>query len=189
MAFFDSLKDALRHKWVQFFQSNRFWIDLHSDTVATPDGGKRPASYLILGVISALEPQLAQLMLPFSQLNPDVDALIDVLGLNFDPNLMLGNTATQQVNLVNDVISAPEEQKSDVMLVESSVVDEEAEAFTIMSLSELTIDEAIPASNTDDFDDEFLDIGSEPNLDFEQLSNPEQQLNSDQDISRLFPFN
>lgn len=188
MAFFDGLKDSLKHKWVQFFQNNRLWIDLHSDTVATPDGGKRPASYLILGVISALEPQLAQLMLPFSKLNPDVDALIEVLGLDFDPNLMLGN-ATQQVNLANDVISVPEEQKSDVMLVESSVVDEESEAFTIKSLSELTIDEAIPASDTDDFDDEFLDIGSEPNLDFEQLSNQEQQLNSDQDISRLFPFN
>jgi len=27
----------------------------------------------------------------FSKLNPDVDALIDALELNFDPDLMLGN--------------------------------------------------------------------------------------------------
>lgn len=197
MAFFDSLKDSLKHKWVQFFQTNRFWIELHSDTVATPDGGKRPASYLILGVISALEPQLAQLMLPFSQLNPDVDALIDVLGLNFDPSLMLGNPSPiQQLNRASDVISVPEQQNSNVVLVESPVGDEESEAFTVISLSELTIDdEVVSATNTEDFDDDFLDIASEPNLDFEQLSSneiyseQEQQLNSDQDISHLFPFN
>ena len=92
MAFFGSLKNSLKQKWLQYFQSNRFWISLHSG-VTTPDGGKRPPSYLILGVVNALEPQLAELMLPFSKLNPNVETLIEVLGLNFDPDLMLGNTS------------------------------------------------------------------------------------------------
>ncbi|MBW4665223.1 MAG: DUF5331 domain-containing protein, partial [Chroococcus sp. CMT-3BRIN-NPC107] len=92
MAFFGSLKNSLKQKWLQYFQSNRFWISLHSG-VATPDGGKRPPSYLILGIINALEPQLAELMLPFSKLNQNVDTLMDVLGLNFDPDLMLGNSS------------------------------------------------------------------------------------------------
>lgn len=100
MTFFDNLKISLRQKWLQFFQANRSWINLYTDaaSVATPDGGKRPASYLILGVINALEPQLAQLMLPFSKLNSDVDTLIEVLELNFDPNLALedGSTPTPQ---------------------------------------------------------------------------------------------
>lgn len=101
MAFFEDLKISLRQKWLRFFQANRSWLNLYMDaaSVATPDGGKRPASYLILGVVNALEPQIAQLMLPFSKLNPDVDSLIEVLELNFDPNLALENNpipVTQQ---------------------------------------------------------------------------------------------
>jgi Family of unknown function (DUF5331) len=93
MAFFNSFTDSIKHKWLQFFQVNRDWITLHmqAESVYTPDGGKRPSSYLILGVVNALEPKLAQLMLPFSKLNPDADTLIEVLDLHFDPDMVLGN--------------------------------------------------------------------------------------------------
>ncbi|MBG1263845.1 DUF5331 domain-containing protein [Nostoc commune] len=93
MAFFDSFTDSLKQKWLQFFQNNRDWITLHMqvESVYTPDGGKRPPSYLILGVVNALEPKLAQLMLPFAKLNPDADTLIEVLDLHFDPDFALGN--------------------------------------------------------------------------------------------------
>ncbi|WGV23443.1 DUF5331 domain-containing protein [Halotia branconii] len=93
MAFFNSFTDSIRQKWLQFFQVNHDWITLHmkAESVYTPDGGKRPPSYLILGVVNALEPKLAQLMLPFSKLNPDADTLIEVLDLHFDPDIALGN--------------------------------------------------------------------------------------------------
>lgn len=93
MAFFDNFTDSIKQKWLQFFQINRDWIILQMvvESVYTPDGGKRPSSYLILGVVSALEPKLAQLMFPFAKLNPDADTLIDVLGLHFDPDIFLGN--------------------------------------------------------------------------------------------------
>ncbi|MBD2513989.1 DUF5331 domain-containing protein [Nostoc sp. FACHB-973] len=93
MAFFHSFTDSLKQKWLQFFQINRDWITLHMEveSVYTPDGGKRPPSYLILGVVNALEPKLAQLMLPFAKLNPDADTLIEVLDLHFDPDIALGN--------------------------------------------------------------------------------------------------
>ncbi|MEH1834532.1 MAG: DUF5331 domain-containing protein [Nostoc sp.] len=93
MAFFHSFTDSLKQKWLQFFQNNRDWISLHMEveSVYTPDGGKRPPSYLILGVLNALEPKLAQLMLPFAKLNPDADTLIEVLDLHFDPDFALGN--------------------------------------------------------------------------------------------------
>ena len=93
MAFFDSFTDSLKQKWLQFFQANREWITLLMtvESVYTPDGGKRPSSYPILGVINALEPKLAGLMFPFAKLNPDVDTLIEVLGLNFDSDIVLGN--------------------------------------------------------------------------------------------------
>jgi len=94
MAFFYSFTDSLKQKWLQFFQVNRDWIMLHMqvESVYTPDGGKRPPSYLILGVVNALEPKLAQLMLPFSKLNPDADTLVEVLDLHFDPDMAIGNT-------------------------------------------------------------------------------------------------
>jgi hypothetical protein len=94
MAFFYSFTESLKQKWLQFFQSNHDWIMLQMqvESVYTPDGGKRPPSYLILGVVNALEPKLAQLMLPFSRLNPDADTLIEVLGLHFDPNMVLGHS-------------------------------------------------------------------------------------------------
>jgi hypothetical protein len=93
MAFFNSFTDSIKQKWLQFFQANREWITLHMEveSVYTPDGGKRPPSYLILGVVNALEPKLAQLMLPFSKLNADADTLIEVLELHFDPDIALGN--------------------------------------------------------------------------------------------------
>jgi hypothetical protein len=92
MGFFYRFTESLKQKWLHFFQVNREWIKLHMEveSVYTPDGGKRPPSYLILGVVNALEPKLAQLMLPFSKLNPDADTLIEVLGLNFDPDYALG---------------------------------------------------------------------------------------------------
>ncbi|MEA5572821.1 DUF5331 domain-containing protein [Calothrix sp. UHCC 0171] len=98
MAFFYSFTESLKQKWLQFFQVNRDWILLHMqvESVYTPDGGKRPPSYLILGVANALEPKLSQLMLPFSKLNPDADTLIEVLGLHFDPDMALGNSAMPQ---------------------------------------------------------------------------------------------
>ncbi|MEA5568834.1 DUF5331 domain-containing protein [Anabaena sp. UHCC 0399] len=98
MAFFNSFTDSIRQKWLQFFQANRDWIKLHMqvESVYTPDGGKRPPSYLILGVLNALEPKLAQLMFPFAKLNPDADTLIEVLDLNFDPDMALGNSVIPQ---------------------------------------------------------------------------------------------
>lgn len=92
MAFFDDFTSALKQKWLQYYQLNHSWLALQMEVenVKTPDGGRRPSSYLILGVLNALEPKLAQLMLPFSKLNSDPDSLIEVLDLNFDPDVALG---------------------------------------------------------------------------------------------------
>ncbi len=100
MAFFHSFTGSLKQKWLQFFQMNRDWINMHMEveSVSTPDGGQRPPSYLILGVVNALEPKLAQLMLPFSKLNPNADTLIDVLDLHFDPDIVLGNRVPSKVD-------------------------------------------------------------------------------------------
>jgi len=103
-AFFESFTNSLRQKWLQFFQSNRDWIVLHMqvESVYTPDGGKRPPSYLILGVLNALEPKLAQLMQPFSKLNPDADTLVEVLDLHFDPDMVLAHNGLSEPETETD---------------------------------------------------------------------------------------
>lgn len=100
MAFFYSFTDSLKQKWLEFYAANRDWIKLHMevDSVYTPDGGKRPSSYLILGVANALEPKLAQLMLPFSKLNADADTLVEVLDLHFDPDTALGEQPIKPIS-------------------------------------------------------------------------------------------
>ena len=71
-------------------------------SVRTPDGGRRPCSALILGVVNSLEPKLANLMVPFFKLNGDEDAIIEVLQLNFDPDMMLGNSRHSSAGSVSD---------------------------------------------------------------------------------------
>lgn len=135
MAFFYSFTDSLKQKWLQFYASNRDWIKLHMevDSVYTPDGGKRPSSYLILGVANALEPKLAQLMLPFSKLNADADTLIEVLDLHFDPDTALGQ---HPVQAVAEEEEAPEsefsvDESSDEFAGVASLTDDSEEAENI----------------------------------------------------------
>ncbi|MGC9524363.1 MAG: DUF5331 domain-containing protein, partial [Limnospira sp.] len=92
MAFFQEFTTALKQKWLQYYQENRDWLVLQMDlsSIPTPDGGRRPSSAMILGTINALDPDAAQLMLPFSKLNPDPEKLIEVLGLHFDPDIAIG---------------------------------------------------------------------------------------------------
>lgn len=163
MAFFDSFTDSIKQKWLQFFQNNRDWITLHMEveSVYTPDGGKRPPSYLILGVLNALEPKLAQLMLPFAKLNPDADTLIQVLDLHFDPDLALGNRFLVNPDVetyVEEAAAIVDEKPEDETLTHShtngfasvAVVEE----FTIVDAE----DESLEISELEETENGFGDI-------------------------------
>jgi hypothetical protein len=104
MAFFENFTQVIRQKWLDYVQSNRAWLTLQMQqtSVRTPDGGRRPSSFLVLGVVNALEPKLSNLMVPFYQLNSDEDALVEVLGLNFDPEMVLDNSDMPQTIDAND---------------------------------------------------------------------------------------
>lgn len=141
MAFFDSFTDSIKQKWLQFFQVNRDWITLQMavESVYTPDGGKRPSSYLILGVVNALEPKLAQLMFPFAKLNPDADTLIDVLGLHFDADIVLGNrlSPTQEAKMYSH---ASQEVTENISEDQPSAVDDFSVVEEKNSVQEFTMD-------------------------------------------------
>ncbi|MBD2559440.1 MULTISPECIES: DUF5331 domain-containing protein [Nostoc] len=180
MAFFHSFTDSIKQKWLQFFQNNRDWITLHMqvESVYTPDGGKRPPSYLILGVLNALEPKLAQLMLPFAKLNPDADTLIEVLDLHFDPDLALGNrfvTNPDVERYVEEAAAVIDEKPEDETLTHShtngfaavavaqefTMVDSDDESLGISELEETENGFGdISLSNGHNSKDESLQISS-----------------------------
>jgi hypothetical protein len=99
---------------------------MNIESVYTPDGGKRPSSYLILGVVNALEPKLAQLMFPFAKLNPDADTLIEVLDLHFDPDIALGNclspTTDPETYLRPPIVEAIPQVQEQSLPVQTSAV-------------------------------------------------------------------
>jgi hypothetical protein len=191
MAFFTELTTALKHKWLQYFQLNRFWLARHMETeyVETPDGGRRPSSYLILGVVSALEPQLAELIVPFIKLNPDVNALIDVLELNFDPELFGGSSfsATAPLN---------ESMEALVVLVNEEATDELSELslgevadIMAQSLQQESLEKQTTAQP--EVGDVWLDEEQQAHLKPEQTTDPTpmrgEKRSEDDEISRLFP--
>lgn len=123
MAFYENFTASLKQKWLEYFQKNRAWLILQMEikSVKTPDSGRRPGSSLILGVINALEPKLANLMVPFYKLNPDEDALVEVLGLNFDPDKELlseeseaaHNSVKESSGVVSGLLPDSKEKTSD----------------------------------------------------------------------------
>ena len=180
MAFFDNFTDSLKQKWLEFFQMNHGWITRHMEveSVYTPDGGRRPPSYLILGVVNALEPKLAQLMLPFSRLNPDADTLIEVLELNFDPDLVLGNRISPiaEPELSQDTFQVSEIEVTDVVALDENTFgvvvalepDELSDGLLGTNLDEL--DAAVPGEggmSLHDFSDE---------IELEQFDNDESMV-------------
>ena len=180
MAFFDDFTASLKKRWLEYFQQNHSWMTLQMDvdSVKTPDGGRRPPSYLILGVLNAIEPKLAQLMFPFSKLNSDPDALIQVLDLDFDPDILLGNRSPGKVETTpSPSSSAPavlledeeEEESSDLLedssttiVIEETVVAialdaEEEDAFGGMALDDLDAEASDDAEEEDAFGGMALD--------------------------------
>ncbi|MBW4643429.1 MAG: DUF5331 domain-containing protein [Goleter apudmare HA4340-LM2] len=184
MAFFHSFTDSIRQKWLQFFQTNRDWITLHMevDSVYTPDGGKRPSSYLILGVVNALEPKLAQLMLPFSKLNPDADTLVEVLDLHFDPDIALGN------RFIPKVESEDDQDNSAVAIDENSknkpLTNSHTNGFgSVASVEELAIahaaDHTLSISELPETENGLGDISSSNGHHPQEESLPEPSLEAD----------
>jgi len=192
MAFFADLTASLKQKWVQFFHTNRAWIakQMEVEYVTTPDGGRRPSSNLILGVVSALEPQLAELMIPFTKLNPDLNALIDVLELNFDPEKFQSDrphNPTGNPHPHNPDTQNPDAQMEALMGMMDDRAESELDALSTGDVPSTTaqasgqVFDTKRNSSQPDFSDVWAD--EQPG----SSNRPTQGKASDEEISRLFP--
>lgn len=190
MAFFTDLTTSLKQKWLQYFQTNHSWIaqQMQVEYVATPDGGRRPSSYLILGVVSALEPQLAELMGPFTKLNPDINALIDVLELNFDPERVQGNP----INLGNPRSVDLDETMDALMGIAADDTPDEWGRLSLGEVPENTARENSQQSLEKPLGDIWLDElnqGTSPQSEqgTDRTRIKQEKRSEDDEISRLFP--
>jgi hypothetical protein len=98
VSFFEQIKPSLKTKWLDYYDNNQEWFRLlmdGGDYVDTPDGGRRPAATLILGSMSALEPRLAEILYHFFLVHANFDTVVEVVGLNFDPDLEMKNVARE----------------------------------------------------------------------------------------------
>ncbi len=94
MGYFEDLKMSLKDKWLDYYEANATWIKHLMENRSTwytsvdddtDDNSIRPNSHFILGVVTALDPELQQMIIPCSQLNSNADQLIKAFGLDFDP--------------------------------------------------------------------------------------------------------
>jgi hypothetical protein len=89
MNFFDKLKISIKHKWLDYYELNRYWLVKAGSWVNTPDQGSRPDSLVIIGAVVALEPRLVEFMPAFCDLKNDAGEIVRILELNFDPRIEL----------------------------------------------------------------------------------------------------
>jgi Family of unknown function (DUF5331) len=89
----DEIKDLVRQKWLEYYQTNCAWIrevnDYHDSWISTADYGYRPDSFIILAAIAGWIPELSGILPELCDQSANASRLIDKLGLNFDPEKVL----------------------------------------------------------------------------------------------------
>lgn len=171
MTGFEQLTTSLKQKWLQFFQLNRPWLTQCMDVepIYTPDGGRRPPAHLILGVVNVLEPQLKDLMLPFYKLNSDADALVEVLGLNFDPDIFLGNNFNPAMDLeaLREALLDEDSEQETPEKLSGAKFDKSGKLLSAADadlLADMSLDEIVEAMGLKDSDDKSVGTKSTDNL-------------------------
>ncbi|MEC4815250.1 MAG: DUF5331 domain-containing protein [Scytonema sp. PMC 1069.18] len=77
------IRQSLKLKWINYYSKNHSWL-VKVRVWGTYDGVRRPSSGFILATVSALEPQLEQILPFIVELNSNPDEIVAALGLNFN---------------------------------------------------------------------------------------------------------
>lgn len=85
----DQLRRSLREKWLDYYRDNRLWVSRLA-VWTDVSGERRPVSSFIVATLSVLEPNLAHLLPLIVDLSSDPDRVVEALGLDFDPEALMG---------------------------------------------------------------------------------------------------
>ena len=108
MSNFEEIKSNLNEQWLDYYEANQSWI---SSALPKNSNGyleQKILCYFILGVISALEPKLKDILKPFSELNQQPQDLIRVLGietLQLDEKIQVRQLARENADNHNKLAS------------------------------------------------------------------------------------
>lgn len=85
----DQLRRSLRQKWLDYYRDNRLWVSRLA-VWTDASGERRPVSSFIVATLAVLEPNLAHLLPLIVDLSSDPDRVVEALGLDFDPEALMG---------------------------------------------------------------------------------------------------
>ncbi len=110
---FEELKPILKDKWLDYYEANqRMVIQLmkNGHKLAYGNGFSRPNSEFILGIISVLEPRVEEYLFCFFLVSKDLDQIVSILGLNFNPEVELGRRREENFKSQTSAIIASPQQ-------------------------------------------------------------------------------
>ncbi|PSB05111.1 DUF5331 domain-containing protein [Merismopedia glauca] len=89
----DLFKANLKEQWLNYYESNRYWIIKLSCWERITVQSNRKIKYLqpsfILGVLSVIEPKISEIILLLNEYTDSPQSVVKVLGLDFDPEMEL----------------------------------------------------------------------------------------------------
>ncbi|MBM0742517.1 hypothetical protein JOY44_12970 [Phormidium sp. CLA17] len=94
-------RQSVKKKWLDYYVENRVWI-ARLQIWVNCDGQRRPSSSFILATLSALEPQLNQLLPLIVDLSNNPDRIVAALDLNFNPDEHLKAVAKSSSKALNN---------------------------------------------------------------------------------------
>ncbi len=108
LSLFEELKPNLKDKWLDYYEANQRMVRQlmkNGHQLAYGNGFSRPNSEFILGIISVLEPRVEEYLFCFFLVSKDLDQIVSILGLNFDPETELKkrrekNSKSQQAAII-----------------------------------------------------------------------------------------
>jgi hypothetical protein len=89
-------RQSLKLKWLNYYKDNQHWISRMGIWISYGEH-RRPTSSFILGTLAVVEPQLTAMLPLIVDLNHNPDRVVEVLGLNFNPETELTAIATEPI--------------------------------------------------------------------------------------------
>jgi hypothetical protein len=102
----EQLRVSLRTLWLDYYRSNRLWINRLGIWV-TCDGDRRPSSSFILATLAILEPKLHDILPLIVDLSSNPDRIVLALGLNFNPDQAIKERTKEMTEAENPVKMLP----------------------------------------------------------------------------------
>ena len=120
----EQFRAELKDKWLDYYEVNRFWLQpfmnqngswavnvKYEGELENPKyTPRRPNTHFILGVVTALEPQIKGLLVFTADLQTDATSILRALDLDFDPEIELKKrpekekTAAEHLDIIREEI-------------------------------------------------------------------------------------